>query len=272
MKNIVISFICVFALCACEEEEPEKVFDVPMEDVNSLWKLEPNKNIGPSLDLVIESVPNDGNIYFCHYLLFKKDGTGCIYSSLAGDLSYLENQNKHFSYTTEDCCHFDIVIDDKKERWTFAKENYYHDEYIFYSDTTEYGKKKYEVYFAEEVRSDSVIYDRNPELRGHEIKVPAQRVWTSKELKGKYIGMLFEVESVFNFQPNGKFTEKRKRSGEEGFIRTEHKGTFKVESGEIDKLVLTYSDGTETTTPIVITSRKNFILYSKGSHTNYSKI
>lgn len=266
MKNIVISFICVFALCACkEEDEPEKVFDVPMEDVNSLWKLEPNKHIGLSLDRVIELC---ADLYSSHYLLFKNNGTGCVYSSFTND----NFQYKNFTYTTEDRCHFDITIDNKKESWTLAKENYYVNEYVFYSDTLIQGKQGYALYYAEEIRSDSIVYNYNPELRGQEIKVPAQRVWSSKELKGKYIGMLLGVESVFDFKSNGKFTEKRKRSGEVGSIRTEHKGTFKVESGEVDKLVLSYSDGTVTTTPIVITSSKTFMLYSGGRHAIYCNL
>lgn len=262
MKKVIsVSFACFILLCACnkDEEEPEKVFDVPMEDVNSLWKLEPNKYIGLSLDRVVVTAPDDDKIYDSHYLLFKKDGTGCVYSSLAGDYTYLESQVKQFTYTTEDCCHFNIMVDNRQERWTLAKENYLFHEHIFYSDTTIHGTKRYDVYFANEIRSDSVIYHSNPELRGRDIKVPTQRVWSSKELEGKYFGYNSGVDYLYDFKSNDRFDETLS-SFTEGTI-SNRKGTFSIEKGEVDSLVLAYSDGTKTSTPIVFIRENSFILY-----------
>lgn len=268
MKKILTAFfISLLAFSSCKDEITPLIIDASMEDVNSLWDVSPYREIGRSLDnLAGDSGDSDYSYYTNYYLLFKNDGTGCIYlNSNGSDDRYSKEFRKDFSYTSSDGCHIDILYAGSQKRWTFAK-NYSRktkNGRSFYCDTTIYGQQAYLLYYAEEVRSDSLLYAVCKELRGTDIKVPSQRVWKYTELKGKYQGLYEGVTCDFEFKPDGSFVKSYWREG-----NVKETGKYSIENveGDLYRLNVSFSDGSAMSRHIVFAEENKFILYGDSGY------
>lgn len=262
-----ISLAAAFA--ACDETDYGTYYsDISIEDPVSIWEVSGFYSWG--MKLGGDHADENAN-YMSHYLFFNEDGKGTAYTyRQVGKYPHeAVLDSVQFSYKTDDACHFEITTANGTNVLAFAKETYWgagqrESSCVIYWTEEKEGYTACRWHRCEELRSDTALYLKLPDLRGRG-NIPKNRVWRGKSIVGEYSDLEYKTNyKTLEFFSDGKFIFNKGSFGTDDHNK-EYNGQYRIKEGVRDSIFFTFDDGREEAYQIIIDNVYAF-LYKDGSN------